>query len=81
MNSTIILGIIKSIDYNLDKIYIDKAGFTNNNSNLYMCRKNEELILGSHKGDIKKRINLILAINKNEILLCQYYKNDTIGAN
>ena len=50
-----------------------------NNNNLFMWRKDRELIIGGPKIDIKKRINLILAINKNEVILGHYYKNDTIS--
>jgi len=43
-----------------------------------ICGKNaKKKIYGDAQKDIKKRINLI-AINKSEILLGHYYKNETI---
>ncbi len=43
--------------------------------NIYKWRKNDEGICEDHKSDNKN----ILAINKSEILLGHYYKNETIG--
>lgn len=78
MSYGFIIGIIRAIESKLNIIFIDECGFQLENSNLKMWRKNGEEILGGPENNLKKRINLILAINKKEILLAHYYKNETV---
>lgn len=81
MSYIFIFGIIKAIENNLDIIFIDESGFELSNNNLYMWRKNDDILVGGPKTDNKKRINLILSTNKNGIILGHYYLNETIGTN
>lgn len=76
-----IIGVTKSIELNLNLVYIDECGFFLENNNLKYWRKNGEEITGGAKNNNKGKINLILAINKNEIILGHYYKNETISSN
>ena len=75
-----IVGIIKCLLNNIHIIYIDECGFELENKNLRMWRNNNQEITGGSKHNIKKRINLILAIDNSEILIGHYYKNQTISS-
>ena len=44
-----------------------------------MWRKSGEEIIAGSKSDLKKRINLIMAIDNNEIIHGHIYTNETIG--
>lgn len=76
-----LIGIMKALDEKLNLIYIDETGFQNDNNNLYHWRKNSEQIYGGPEADIKRRINLILAIEQSEIILGHYYNNEIITPN
>lgn len=60
-------------------VFIDETGFSLNNANLKVWRNSKEQIYAGARGNGKEKINLILAINKNEILLGHHYKNETIS--
>lgn len=81
MGYSFIIGIIKAIESKLNIIFIDETGFEIVNNHLYMWRKKGEQITGGPKKEIKKRINLILAMDKKEIIYGQYYRNTSIGSN
>ena len=81
MSYIFIFGIIKAIENNLDIIFIDECGFELSNNNLYIWRKNDDVVIGGPKIYNKKRINLILSTNKKGIILGHYYNNETIGTN
>jgi transposase len=81
MEYCFLIGIIKAIENKLNLIFLDESGFKINGNNLYMWVKDKDSIYGGAKKDIKKRINLILGINKSEIILGHYYNNETIGSN
>ena len=81
MEYSFLIGIIRSLEENLNIVYIDETGFQNDNNNLRLWRQNNESIFGGPEADNKKRINLILAINSSEILLAHYYNNQSIGTN
>lgn len=81
MSYGFIIGIIKSLELNFDLVYIDECGFQIQNNNLRYWRKENDEIYGETKTNNKSKINLILAINKKEILLGHLYKNETIGSN
>ena len=78
MTFIFIKGILRSLYLGLNLIFIDETGFTLTNNNLKMWRKNHQEILGGTSGNGKNKINLIMAIDKNEIIYGQYYKNETI---
>ena len=80
MSYGFIEGIIKAITLKLNIVYLDECGFQIENNNLRIWRKSENEILAGSKKDLKKKINLILAINSNEILLGNYYKNESISS-
>jgi len=75
MGYSFLLGIIMAIKNKFNIIILDDASFEINCINIYKWRKNDEGIYGDPKSDNKN----ILAINKSEILLGHYYKNETIG--
>ena len=81
MSYGFIIGIIKYLELNFDLVYIDECGFQIQNNNLRYWRKENDEIYGGPKTNNKSKINLILAINKKEILLGHLYKNETIGSN
>lgn len=62
----------------LNLIFIDETGFSLDNPNLRMWRKGDEQIYGGPKIYGKERINLILAIDRKEIIYGEYYHNETI---
>ena len=76
-----IIGIINSIKSNLDIVFVDETGFDVNNHNLKMWRRDGNINLRGPKNSLYKRINLILAIGKKDIILGHYYKGETIGSN
>ena len=63
----------------LNIIFIDETGFSLDNPNLRMWRKDNEQIYGGPKIYRKERINLILAMNKTEIIYGEYYHNETVA--
>ena len=81
MSYGFIKGIIKAIDLKFNIIYIDECGFQLENNNLRIWRRPGDEIIGGAIKDLKKKINLILAINQNEIILAHYYKNESITSN
>ena len=62
----------------MNLIFIDETGLTLTKYNFKMWRKNHQEILEGTSGNGKNKINLIMAIDKNEIIYGQYYKNETI---
>ena len=76
-----LFGIVKALEDKISLIYIDETGFELCNNNLYLWRKNEDNIYGGPTKDNKKRINVIMAIDKNEIILAHYYNGESIGTN
>ena len=55
-----------------------KLKFSLDNQNLRMWRKSDELIYGGPKIYGKERINLILAIDRREIIYGEYYHNEKV---
>jgi len=55
MGYIFIIGIVKAIMNKLDIIFIDETGFMVSNNNLYIWRKNGEIIVGGPKIDVKKK--------------------------
>jgi transposase len=80
MNFLFLKAICRCIRLGLKLIYIDETGFSLNNTNLRMWRKNKEEILKGPKKDSHQKINLIMAINNQEIIYGQYYYNETIDS-
>jgi len=76
-----LFGIVKALKDKISLIYIDETGFELCNNNLYLWRKNDATIYGGPTNDNKKRINVIMAIDKNEIILAHYYNGESIGTN
>ena len=68
MKHFFIKGIIRGLKQNLNLIFIDETGFQLNNNNYYTWRNYDEDILGGPKKDMKKKINMILAVDDNKIL-------------
>ena len=73
--------ISRSLKLGFDLVFLDKTDFSWNNINLKIWRKDEDIVLGGCKMNGKKRINLIMALNKKDILYGQYYIDDTISTN
>ena len=67
MSYCFIYGIIKALKNNLKLIFLDESGFQLGSNNLYMWRKDNELIYDGAENNNKKRVNLILVIDKMDI--------------
>ena len=78
MNFLFLKSICRCLRLGLNIIYIDETGFSLNNTNLRMWRKKDEDIIGGSKTNSKNKINLIMAIDKKQIIYGQYYCNETI---
>ena len=72
-------AISRSINLGFKLVFIDETGFCLNNVNLKMWRKSGEEIIAGPKADLKRRINLIMAIDNNEIIYGHIYINEIIG--
>jgi transposase len=81
MTFCFLYGIINAMEKNLKLIYIDETGFDINNNHLYLWRKHEDIIYGGPTNNNLKRINAIMAMDKNEIILSHYYIGESIGTN
>jgi len=79
MNFIFLKTICRCLNLGLNIIYLDETGFSLNNTNLRMWRKKDEEILEGPKINSKLKINLIMAIDKNQIIYGQYYFNETIA--
>ena len=65
----IFLGIIsRALALDLNLVYIDEVGFIMENSNYYTWKKDRELVYGGPKNNSKKKLNVILVVDENEIL-------------
>ena len=73
--------VSETLKLGLNLIFVDETGFYLNNDNLRMWRKNGEEIYGGPKDNGNQKINLIMAIDKSEIIYGQYYINSTISSN
>ena len=73
-------GVSRCLMLGLELVFIDEIGFSLNNANLKMWRNSIEQIYAGCRGNGKEKINLILAINKQEIILGHRYKNETIAS-
>lgn len=71
-------GVSRCLMLGLELVFIDETGFSLNNANLKVWRNSTKQIYGGCRGNGKEKINLILAINKKEIILGHRYKNETI---
>ena len=71
--------LVDCLKNKLNLIFLDETGFSLDNPNLRMWRKDNEQIYGGPKIYGKERINLILAMNKTEIIYGEYYHNETVA--
>ena len=69
MKHFFIKGIIRGLKQKLKLIFIDETGFQLINNNYYTWRDDD--ILGGPKKDMKKKINMILAVDDNKIINCK----------
>ena len=74
-----LISEVLKLGFNL--IFVDETGFHLNNNNLRMWRKHGQEIYGGPKNNGNQKINLIMAIDKSEIIYGQYYINSTISSN
>ena len=79
MNFIFLKIICRCLNLGFNIIYIDETGFSLNNTNLRIWRKANEEICDGPKIDTKQKINLIMAMDKNQIIYGQYYYNETIA--
>ena len=80
MNFIFLKAICRCIRLGLKLVYIDETGFSLNNTNLRMWRKSKEEILKGPKQDSHQKINLIMAIDNQQIIYGQYYNNETVNS-
>lgn len=67
--------ILRAIKLNLKILYIDETAFKLTNNNYYECRYKDELIIGGAENELKMQLNLILAIDEENIILYQFENN------
>ena len=79
MLAIFIKSIFRIIKLGLKLMFIDETGMQLLNNNFYDWRTKEEIITGGAKNDLKSRLNLILAIDKEKIIhnLLTYENIDT----
>jgi hypothetical protein len=65
-----IKGIARAINLGLKLLFVDETGFKLSNNNYYQWRKKEDLIFGGAQNNLKKKLNMILAINDEKIVNC-----------
>ena len=74
MEFLFIRGIIRSLELNLNLIFIDETGFNIQNNNFHTWRRRNEEILNGPKCKVKERINLILSVSKEKIIHRKFIK-------
>lgn len=68
-------GILRAIKLNFIILYIDETVFKLTNNNYYEWRYKDELIIGGAENELKKQLNLILAIDGENIIHYQFENN------
>ena len=61
--------IIRALQLDLNIIYLDEVGFSLENSNYFTWKKEGDIIVGGAKNYTKSRVNALIAINEEKILL------------
>ena len=80
MRHLFIKTIVRSLNFGLKILFIDETGFKLDNANYYQWRKKKDIISGGGKEELKKQINMILAID-NEKILYNMITDDSINHN
>ena len=68
-------GILRAIKLNFIILYIDETVFKLTNNNYYEWRYKDELIIGGAENELKKQLNLIFAIDVENIIHYQFENN------
>lgn len=61
-------GIARAIKLNLNLLYIDETAFKLTNNNYYEWRLSHETTIGGAENELKKQLNMILAIDGESII-------------
>ena len=80
MSFVFIKGLIRSIQFGLNIIFLDETGFMLENNNFYCWREKNVEFYGGSKKNLKKKLNLILGVDKSKII-AKYFSYENIDQN